>query len=170
MDVVGKLSVATMKCDPTRAKRESQDIPLCRVMGTATGLKAAVDPRGDTVFGLAGQFKGINVAVAAAHKADPKKNTTDGEYVSGVLYLPGGLQLLIQEPLEAQMNDADAAVAKSASIAFIMDVYAVPAQNKIGYSFRGTLLGEAAKANPFAAFEAQLEGVELPALPAPKAA
>lgn len=170
MDIVGKLSVATMKCDASRAKRDNVEVPLARIMGTATSLKAAVDPRGETVFGLAGQFKGINIAQALAHKADPKKNQNAGEYISGVLYLPGGIQGVIQEPLEMQMNDKDKDIAKSASIAFIMDLYSVPAANLSGYSFRAELKGEAAKANPFAGFEAQLKGVDLPALPAPKAA
>lgn len=173
MDLVGKLSVATMKTDPTRAKREGQEIPLARVMGTATGLKPAVDPRGETVFGLTGQFKGINVAQAAAYakaSAKEKAEMSDGEYTSATLYLPGGLQGMVQEPLEAQMNAEDKATAKAANVAFIMDLYAVPATNQSGYTFRATLLGDAAKSDPFAQFTAQLEQTPLPALPAPKAA
>lgn len=171
MDLVGKLSVATMKCDPGRAKREGQEVPLARIMGTATNLKAAVDPRGETVFGLTGTFKGINIAQAAAFAAaKDKKGLSDGEYTSATLYLPGGLQGIVQEPLEAQMNSEDKAIAKGANVAFIMDLYAVPATNLSGYSFRATVLGDAAKADPFAQFTAQLSENPLPALPAPKAA
>lgn len=161
MEALGKLTIASMQ---TRAKRAAADnikTPLARIMGTATNLKAAVDTNGEPIFGLVGQFLGINIA---EHAADPTK----GEYTSGVCYLPGGLQEMIQQPLEQQLNDPDKSVATAASIEFAMDIFAVPASNKAGYSFIATLLGDASRADPFAAVKARIGDKKLPALPSPK--
>lgn len=169
MKVLGKLTIASMNTRPKRAHKDVNNIktPLCRIMGTATGLKAALDTKGETVFGLTGQFLGINVDQAAAHAKDPKENPDDGEYTSGVCYLPGGIQELIQTPLEALLNSEDKVTANNASLEFAMDLFAVPATNAAGYSFEGALLGQMGQADPFAAIKAKVGDTKLPALPSP---
>lgn len=166
MEALGKLSIATMGTRPKRAAADNIKTPLCRVMGTARGLKSAIDTNGDPTFGLTGSFLGINVAQALL--AGKENNPTDyGQYTSGVLYLPGGIQELIQSPLEALLSDADKAKADAAAIEFALDLFAVPSTNKAGYSFTATLLGEAAQSDPFAAIKARVGEVKLPALPSP---
>lgn len=168
MEVLGKLSIATMNCKPKRASKDVDNIktPLARIMGTASGLKAAVDQRGEPVFGLTGSFLGVNIGQSLeAGKGD--KAADFGQYRSGVLYLPGGIQELIQAPLEKALNDPDKAVANSASIEFAMDLFSVPANNPAGYSFVASLLGDAAQADPFASIRAKVGDAKLPALPSP---
>lgn len=168
MEVLGKLSIATMNCKPKRAHKDVDNIktPLARIMGTASGLKSAVDQRGEPVFGLTGSFLGINIAEGLQAGQDGK-DADFGQYRSGVLYLPGGIQELIQAPLEKALNDPDKAVANSAAIEFAMDLFAIPANNPAGYSFVATLLGEAAQADPFANIRQRVGDAKLPALPSP---
>lgn len=170
MEVLGKLTIATMGCKAKLAASDANNIktPLARIMGVARNLKAAIDTNGEPVFGLTGQFLGINVAQSLdAGKGDKPEDY--GQYTSGVLYLPGGIQELIQSPLEALLNDKDKEVANSAAIEFALDLFAVPATNKSKYSFTATLLGDARKADPFAAIKAQVGDAKLPALPSPEA-
>lgn len=164
MKALGKISIATIGTKPKRAHKDVDNIktPLMRVMGVATGLKQAVDMNGEPTFGLVGQFLAINIA-------EEIEKPGSGEYTSGVLYLPGGLQELVQAPLEVQMNDPDKAIANSASVQFSMDVFSVPATNKSGYSFEADLLGDAVRADPFAAIKATIGETKLPALPSPDA-
>jgi len=168
MEVLGKLSIATMNCKPKRAHKDVDNIktPLARIMGTASGIKPALDQRGEPVYGLTGAFLGINIAQGLEAGKDDKP-ADFGNYRSGILYLPGGIQELIQAPLETALNSPDKETASNAAIEFAMDIFAVPANNPAGYSFVATLLGDAAQADPFAGIKSKIGEAKLPALPSP---
>lgn len=155
MEALGKMTIATLGTKPKMVtvldddalKAVNNKVFLARIIGTARGLKMAIDTRGEPVAGLTGQF--------LATLPDGK------EFTSGVLYLPGGLQEMIQDPLEAGINAND----KSTAIEFAMDLFSIKATNAAGYSFQATLLGDAAQADPFAALKARVGTVELPTVP-----
>lgn len=133
-DILTKMTIKTLGGNPKLASKTDDEAPkkifLCRVLGTATGIKVA-DRDGEAVFGLTGQFEG---------------HTAKGEvFSSGVLYLPSGIQDLIQSPLENALNED-----KSASVQFALDIYAISASNKAGYSFSAETL-TAPETDPFAA-------------------
>ena len=145
--ILPKMSVKTLGSNPKAAAtlKDGERLHLIRVLGVASGIKAAVDTRGEPVFGLTGQFEGTNVA-------------TGENAQSGVLYLPGGIQELLQGPLEQAIADD-----KNARIQFAFDIYAVKASNPAGYSFEAENLVDVEREDPFAAMRA-----DLPKLPAPK--
>ncbi len=121
-NILPKMSIKTLGGNPNLAAKGENEpakrVLMCRVFGEARGIKAATGNNGDPVFGLTGQFTGINAA--------------DGkEYQSGVLYLPSGVQELIQDTLEKEINDGNA----KAVVEFALDLFAVSATNKAGYSF-----------------------------------
>lgn len=156
------MTIATLGCKPKlvtvlddkQLAAINGRVFLARIMGTARGLKLATDTSGNPVFGLTGQF----LAMVRDTGGGPDK-----EFQSGVLYLPGGLQEMVQSPLEAGIDGGD----KATAISFALDLFAVKAPNKAGYSFAADLKGDAAQADPFAAMRARFEGeaAKLPALP-----
>lgn len=153
INLIPKLSIKTLGCNPKQATtaegEPSKKVFMCRIMGIARNVKGAVGQDGDPVFGLTGQFEGTN-----------NKNET---YSSGVCYLPSGIQEMIQDPLEALI-----AQDKSAAITFTMDLFAVTATNKAGYSFSAELISDAQREDPFAALRQNAARKPLP-LPAPAA-
>lgn len=148
--ILPKMSVKTLGANPKKAAAgDNLRIPLIRVLGVASGIKAATDARGDPVFGLTGQFEGTNIETGETAQ-------------SGVLYLPGGIQELLQGPLETAIADD-----KNARIQFAYDIFAVSASNPAGYSFEAENLIEVEREDPFAAMRAELATKSLPKLPAP---
>lgn len=148
VNLLPKLSIKTLGANPKEATvaegEPNKSVFMCRIMGIARGIKAAVGQDGDPVFGLTGQFEGQNAKGAS--------------YSSGVCYLPSGIQELIQDPLEAAINAGD----KTAAITFTMDLFAVTATNKAGYSFRAELLSDAEREDPFKALRAAAASKPLP--------
>lgn len=151
--ILPKMSIKTLGANPKAAsvnleKEKAKRVPMVRIMGIARGIKAAVGNDGDPVFGLTGQFEGVNIETGETAQ-------------SGVLYLPSGIQELIQDPLESAINAGD----KTAAVQFAVDLYAVSATNKAGYSFEADNLAAPEREDPFAALRTALEGKKLPALP-----
>lgn len=155
--ILPKMSIKTLGANPKSAvvnfeKGEpAKKVPLVRIMGVARNIKAAVGNDGDPVFGLTGQFEGVDIATGEVAQ-------------SGVLYLPSGIQELIQEPLEAAIAEGD----KTAAVTFALDIFAVSATNKAGYSFEADNLASPEREDPFAALRAEIKDKSLPKLPAPK--
>jgi hypothetical protein len=153
INLVPKLSIKTLGCNPKEATvaegQPAKRVFMCRIMGIARNVKGAVGQDGDPVFGLTGQFEGTN-----------NKGVTMS---SGVCYLPSGIQEMIQDPLEALI-----ATDKTAAITFTMDLFAVTAGNKAGYSFAAELISDAQREDPFAALRASAAHKPLP-LAAPTA-
>lgn len=97
--------------------RNTGRVLLGRVAGIAVGTKLAKDVNDDVIVGLKGSFRGVS--------------SQSGEMVtSGVCYLPSGIQGMI----ESSLSDAKRAD-PNATVQFVVDVFAIPAQNKAGYSF-----------------------------------
>lgn len=163
MKALGKMTIATLGTKPkvitVMSDKQLADNKnrafLARIMGTARNTKMAIDTNGNPVFGLTGEF--------LAQVTDPDNGTVE-EYTSGVLYLPGGLQELVQSPLEKAIDEAGG---KSVGISFAMDLFSVKATNKAGYSFAADLAGDKdpTVADPFAAQRAMFGEAKLPALP-----
>ena len=161
MKLVQKLSIATLGWKRGDIETALQDIPrsgeilLCRVAGIVTGVKPYVDQNQEINYGMKGQFKGMS----------SKDNFADAS-VSGVCYLPSGIQAMIEGEL-AKAQDEGAGGSKGATITFAMDVYAFNDSNKAGYSFRGEnlLVNDAGGNDPLDLLLGK--AAELAALPAP---
>ncbi len=153
--ILPKMSIKTLGANPKSAavgaNEAAKKVPMVRIMGIARGIKTAIGNNGDTVFGLTGQFEGVNIATGEVAQ-------------SGVLYLPSGIQELIQEPLEGIIAED-----KNAAVTFAFDIFAVSATNPAGYSFEAELHGQPDREDPFAALRQTLSDAPLPKLPAPKA-
>lgn len=150
MEIISKISLKTVGGNPALAKALETKVPMMRVFGTARNIKTAVGQNGDPVFGLAGQFKAINMQ--------------DGkEFTSGVCYLPAGIQELIQEPLEAALSAENS---RGAAVEFALDVFAIPSTNKAGYSFSAESLKEVSSDDPMERIQKELSAKALPKFPA----
>ena len=142
MKLVQKLSVATLGWRRGDIEAVLADIPksgevlLCRIAGIVTGVKPYVDQKQEIQYGLKGQFKGMSA----------KDNFVD-QTVSGICYLPSGIQAMLEGELAKAQDDKNGG-SKGATITFAMDVYAFNENNQAGYSFRGENLLEAGGSDP----------------------
>lgn len=139
MELVGKLSPKAMGWDRNAIGTATAKVPadggsvlLGRIVGMVSGLKQTVNGEtGDIQNGLKGNFRGISSIEGKA------------PVTSGVCYLPGGIQEMLEGTLaEAKSNDARAVVN------FAIDLFAIPATNKAGYSFKAENLVEAGASDP----------------------
>lgn len=139
MELVGKLTPRTLGWDRNRIGTEVAKVPmdggkvlLGRIVGIVSGLKQTIDKEtGDISSGLKGNFKGIS-------SLDEKPPVN-----SGVCYLPGGIQEMLEGSLaQAKENDS------KATVRFAIDLFAIPATNKAGYSFKADNIVEASETNP----------------------
>lgn len=146
-----KMSIKTMGANGAIVLVTKAKTPVIRVYGVARNIKSATGANGDPVFGLTGQFEGLNIA-------DKTK------FQSSVLYLPNGIQELIMDPLEAILNGDDK-LAKSQGVQFALDIFAVPDSNKAGYTFNAAFASDVGRADPLEAMRASLKSTPLPALP-----
>lgn len=147
--MVAKLSIKTMGAEGVIAKLYDERVPLVRFLGVATGIKVAEGQDGSPVFGLKGMFRGKNIK-------------TGQEFVSGVCYLPAGIGDAYIETLQAAL-EAD----KSASMRVGVDVFAVKATNKAGYSFEADSIIPMSIADPLRELMEAGAKAALPALPKP---
>lgn len=146
-----KMSIKTMGANGAIVHVTKTKTPVIRVYGVARNIKSATGSNGDPVFGLVGQFEGINIA----------DKTT---YQSSVLYLPNGIQELIMDPLEVILNGDDK-LAKAQGVQFALDIFAVPDGNKAGYTFNAAFASDVGRADPLEAMRKSLKSAALPALP-----
>lgn len=150
--IISKLTVAQMKLNPTAAKTNEKKTLLGRIYGIASGIKTVKAANGDVHFALTGDFRGTN-----AESGD--------NYRSGVLYLPSGIHEMVQDAVDGGLDDNGKPVYRE--VKFGIDLFAVPANNPIGYSYQATPVIQATEADPLAELEAEM--AEAKPLPAPKA-
>lgn len=112
----------------TKVPADGGRVLLGRIVGIVSGLKQTVNnDTGEIQNGLKGQFRGISSLNATG---DVLSTPTGEKITAGVCYLPGG----IQEMLEGTLAAAQETEAK-ATVQFAIDLFAIPATNKAGYSF-----------------------------------
>jgi len=124
---------------------EGGRVPLGRIVGIVSGLKQTVNnDTGEVQNGLKGQFRGISTRNDAGEILAIKDNAPQGVTVTaGVCYLPGGIQEMIEGALAAAQETDP-----RATVHFGIDLFAIPATNKAGYSFDADNLVDAAEADP----------------------
>jgi hypothetical protein len=130
-----------------RPMGDNAELFLYRVFGLVDGLKPVEGKNGDVDFGLKGQFEAL--------RADGVKA------VSGVAFLPGGIQAMIQSAYESA-SETD----KRATVTFAVDIYAVKSSNAAGYTFKGKevgVQGSPTKVDPFADIREAAAQIALPA-------
>lgn len=110
-----KLTVATLGTVPARAKAEKKRVHLARVMGIATGTKLKADQAGEPIVAIIGTFEGKNIE-------------TGDTAQSSVLYLPGGIQEVIEAAVDGRED-------KNAGVPFALDIFSKPDNNKAGYTY-----------------------------------
>lgn len=159
----GRIIIAVGKVPSTGGR-----VLLGRFAGIATDIKQLVNAEtGDIQTGLKGSFRALATKPGTDGDANAKPpvpavaSEPGGEEVtSGVCYLPQGIQAMIEGALtEAKATD------KNASVRFVLDLFAIPATNKAGYSFDADMVQEAATNDPLADMLAQADGIK--ALPKP---
>lgn len=154
ISIVTKMSIKTLGCNPGEAKVRGGDVPVARFMGMARGIKETTGNNGDPTYALTGAFEGINLQ-------------NGRKFRSAVLYLPGGIQELILQPLDdALSGTAQAPADPTASLSFAFDIYSFPATNPAGYSYRAVDLVIAGRADPLADLKSQIANKPLPVLAA----
>lgn len=144
MNIISKISVKTIGCNPSAAKSEGKDVQLAKVYGVARGTINKVDQRGDPVVGLTGEFEAVNLGTGEVFR-------------SGVLYLPSGIHEMVANSV------------KEGDTEFALGIVASPASNPIGYSYKAVPLLEPAANDPMAALRNKIAGKDFgaPQLPAP---
>lgn len=177
--LVGKLTAKSLGWDRFAIGAATQDTTqpqkLARVVGIVSGLRQTVNNEtGDIQSGLKGNFRGVSTLTLKV----PEKNDdgTDkmkdgkpvmrdtGEVItvtSGVCYLPGGIQDMIEGAL-ASAKEKDA----KATVSFAIDLFALKDTNKAGYTFKAETLVNAEERDPLDLLLEQAGGNA--ALPAPE--
>jgi hypothetical protein len=182
-ELVGKLTAKSIGWNRAAlgaaTEHNTQPIKIGTIVGIVNGLKQTVnDETGDVQTGLKGNFRGlstkneqVDTGKTDANKAPifTDKLDADGKPVpivvtSGVCYLPGGIQEMI-EGAYAQAREKDA----KATVQFAIDLYTVKDTNKAGYTFRATTLVEAKSADPLDMLMSQATGALALAAPEPEA-
>lgn len=185
MEIVGKLTPRSLGWDRNKLGDATSKVPsdggkvlLGRIVGIVSGLKQTVNnDTGEVQNGLKGNFRGVSsrkLQVAEVNRKgepvmkDGAPSFVDGPdpiiVTSGVCYLPGGIQEMIEGAL-AKAKEIDA----KATVEFAIDLYGIPATNKAGYSFKADNIVEANITDPLAALLAAAERNTAPALAAPAA-
>lgn len=169
MQVISKITIATVGGNPAAAKAENRRIPICAIYGKATDVKMVEDP---TRKGPDGQTKEWK-ALAGAFQAVNLQNGQ--EFMSGVLYLPDAFQTMALTLVEKQNESRTRrGMAHFQGVEFAYQIDAIPAKNPSGYSYVLRSLLPPRKADPLAALRAraldEVASVMPKALPAPAAA
>jgi len=128
---------------------DTDRVHLARIAGVAVGLKAAKDVNEDIIYGLKGNFRGQSMLT--------------GEMVSsGVCFLPAGIQGMLESELaDARKEDPNA------TVRFAVDIFAIRAKNKAGYSFNADNILPSETADPVSELLTQAQS-EIPlTLPSP---
>lgn len=158
----GKLTAKTLGWDRVKIGAAVQKVPadggrvlLGRFAGIVSGLKQTVNAdTGEVQNGLKGQFRGLS---ALNEKGDTVELGKGASVTAGVCYLPGGIQEMIEGTLAAAQEDDP-----RATVQFAIDLYAIPATNKAGYSFDADTRIEAEESDPLDNLLAQ--AAEAPAI------
>lgn len=156
MEIVGKLTPRTLGWDRNALGQETAKVPMDggkvligRIVGIVAGLRTTIDKEtGDIHNGLKGNFRGVS----SKEYADGPNAGKPVTVTSGVCYLPGGIQDMIEGAL-AQAREADA----KATVNFAIDLYGIPATNKAGYSFKADNIVAAQTVDPLSMLIEQAE-------------
>jgi hypothetical protein len=158
--LVSKLSIKQLGCDPRLAAGTTTKV-LCRIYGTAKGLKHGEDKNtGNMWTALQGEFEGVNVE---------QGNEDFGKILrSGKLFLPAGIQDVVEGAVREIENSKDGA--ETPNVVFGLEIRSVKSNNRIGYSYEAKNLMPPAQQDPLAVMRAAIESKAGPvkALPAPK--
>jgi hypothetical protein len=180
--IAGKLTAKSLGWDRNAIGAAVKKVPqdggrvfIGRVVGIVSGLHETVnDDTSEVQTGLKGNFRGISSLPEMRAKMDGENPVMkDGVAVmeptgepitmtAGRCYLPGGIQEMVEGAYKgARQGDTNA------TVSFGVDLYAVPATNKAGYSYDADTVTEAATADPL---DALLQSANaLKALPGTKA-
>lgn len=135
--IVSKLSMATIKAQPAKYATD-EGAPIAVVYGQATGIKEVVDKvRGDVYHALVGQFEAQNL-------------NTGEVFRSGQLYLPTGIHEMVEDAVKKLEGDTD-------FVTFALQIRALKAANKSGYSYEAQSLMKATQVDPLDDLRANLE-------------
>ena len=164
MKLSGKLTAKTLGWDRVAIGSETKKVPaeggrvlLGRIVGIVSGLKQTVNAdTGEVQNGLKGQFRGIS---SRNDKGEIVGIDAGVKVTAGVCYLPGGIQEMIEGTL-AVAKEADA----KATVQFAIDLFAIPATNKAGYSFDADTILAANESDPLDTLLAMAEAETTPAL------
>lgn len=151
--IVAKLTPATMKFNAAAAKSTGKKTFLGRIAGIADGLKIVKATNGDVHTAITGTFIGVN-------------GETGAQYRSGVLYLPTGIHDLVQNAVDAGLDDDGKPLPYNA-VEFGIDLHSVPSNNLSGYSYEANPVIQAKESDPASELLARM--AETKALPAVKA-
>ena len=141
MKVDGKLSPRALGWDRDTISAAIKKItPSDRVLigrfgGVVAGLKMTENAKdGSVQIGLKGNFRGISSILDG--KGEPIRSE------SGVCYIPGGIQEMIEGNYSiAREQD------KNATVTFLVDLYAIHANNPVGYTFTAETVVEPGENN-----------------------
>lgn len=174
--IAGKLTAKSLGWDRNaigiavkRVPADGGRVFIGRIVGIVSGLHETVnEDSGEVQTGLKGNFRGVSSLPEYAQKIDNGGPVTDangpvmiptGDNVTmtaGRCYLPGG----IQEMIEGAYKGA-ASGDKNATVQFGVDLYAIPATNKAGYSYDADTVTEASTADPLDALMQSANAVKL---------
>lgn len=152
--ISGKLTAKSLGWDRNAIGTAVKKVPadggrvfVGRIVGNVTGLHQSMnDETGEVQTGLKGNFRGISSLTETT--TDAKGKVTDtGKPITmtaGRCYLPGG----IQDMIEGAYADANQGDDKGNTVSFAVDLYAIPATNKAGYSYDADTVTDAASVDP----------------------
>ncbi len=151
----GKLTAKALGWDRVALGGETRKVPaeggrvlIGRIVGLVAGLKQTINnDTGEIQNGLKGQFRGVSSKNEKGEIVGIEKGITVN---AGVCYLPGGIQEMIEGTLAAAQDVSNGGDAR-ATVNFGMDLFAIPATNKAGYSFDADNLIAASEADPLEA-------------------
>jgi len=158
VEYVTKLNIKALGCDPRLDKNVARKL-LCRIYGTAQGLKHGEDGSGKVWTALVGNFEGVNI----------EEGSDDIGVVvrSGKLFLPEGIQGLIEGAIKEIENTAGGK--EEASVTFALEIASIRAQNPIGYSYAAKNLAPVKKEDPLGELRKLIGPPPPKAIPAPAA-
>lgn len=155
---VSKLSIKALGCDPRLPKDVSAQI-LCRIFGTAQGLKHGEDKNSGNVWtALQGSFEGVNAQDGTEEFGKILR--------SGKLFLPAGIQDVIEGAVREIENTKTGA--ETPNVVFGLEIRSVKASNRIGYSYEARSLMPVTQQDALAQLREQIVNTAGPIKGAPK--
>jgi hypothetical protein len=117
VSIISKMSVKGLGCNPKKVDDTNTPLALCQIFGKADGIKVGEGRDGRVWQCLTGNFAGINLV-------------NGEEYRSGKLFLPAGIQEVVENAVKSLGEGSDV------TVRFGLQISAVVASNPIGYSYQ----------------------------------
>lgn len=128
---------------------QTEKLYVGRFAGIVSGIKENVnEDSGEIQTGLRGQFRGLSTRSETGEVvgADPANGNPLGMVVTaGVCYLPSGLQDVVEGAYRQAIESNP-----RATISFVLDLYAMAANNKVGYTYDAETRVDAQENDPLA--------------------